>query len=168
MYTMACLEDVVDTLEDELFEVEKRIAASSELRSFLSDGSIPNEEKKKVFAETLAPETSSLLRHTMNILVDAGRAGLIPDVASQYVAHVEDAKNRVLAETTSAIPLTQELIDKLIVVLEKETSKRITVKNIVDSAILGGLVIRIEGKIIDLSLRRKLNDMGGSMRTGLS
>jgi F-type H+-transporting ATPase subunit delta len=168
MFGMAELEDSVDTLEDQLYELNKGIAASPQLRDFLANADIPAAEKKKALSEILTPAASPLIRSYTNILIDTGKAGLISDVAEAFIALVQETKNQVLAEVTSAIPLTQDLTDRLTVELGKTTGKKVNVKNVVDKSILGGLVIKIENKIIDLSLQRKLDNLQNSLRANLS
>ncbi|MFA5866640.1 MAG: ATP synthase F1 subunit delta [Actinomycetota bacterium] len=168
MFGMAALEDSVETLEDQLFELNKGIAASPKLRDFLADAGIPAAEKKKALGEILTPSASPLIRSYTNILIDTGKAGLISDVAEAFIKLVQESKNQVLAEVTSAIPLTQDLTDHLSAELGKTTGKKVNVKNVVDTSILGGLVIKMENKIIDLSLQRKLDDLQNSLHASLS
>lgn len=165
---MARLEDAVETLEDQLFELNKGIAASYELREFLANTAVPAEEKKRALSEILSPTASPLLRYIVETLVSMNRADLIQEVAESYVSFVEQEKNRVLAEVTSAIQLTSDLTDKLASELAKITGKTVSVKNVVDQQIVGGLVIKLENKVIDLSLRRKLDDLRDSLQASLS
>jgi len=94
------------------------------------------------------------------------RAELIQEVAETYITFVEEQKNKIIAEVTSVVELTPEEREKLAVELGKATGKNVSVKTVVDDSVLGGLVIRIEDKVIDLSLRKKLNDLRGSLRAG--
>lgn len=168
LYGMARLEGVTDLLEDQLFELNKGISRGFELREFLADAAVPAAEKRQALNEILTEAASPLLRFQLDLLIDMGKAGLISEVAEAYIALVEEEKNRVLAEVTSAIPLTPELTERLAEELNKATGKNVSVKNVVDTDVLGGLVIKMEDKIIDLSLRRKLDDLRNNLRASLS
>lgn len=168
LYGMAELENSVDDLEDQLFELNKGIISNAELRDFLASTDILAGEKKKALDEILTATASPLIRNYMNILIDTNRAPLIADVALGYINLVQESKNQVLAEVTSAVPLTDDLTEKLTAELGKMTGKRVSVKNIVDTSIVGGLVIKMEDKIIDLSLQRKLSNLHNSLRANLS
>jgi F-type H+-transporting ATPase subunit delta len=101
------------------------------------------------------------------MLIDSGKGGELAGVAEAFVSLSQEKKNKVLAEVTSAVSLTPELTDKLKDTLAKNTGKNISVKNTVDAAILGGLIIKMEDKIIDLSVRRRLGALQDSLRSNL-
>ena len=166
LYGLARLEEVADVLSDQLFDIKKGIAASTDLRNFLDDATIPAAEKKKALGEIISAKVSPLLRNCVDTLIDMNRAELIQEVAETYITFVEEKKNRIIAEVTSVVELTPEEREKLAVELGKATGKNVSVKTVVDDSVLGGLVIRIEDKVIDLSLRKKLNDLRGSLRAG--
>ncbi len=166
LYGLARLEGVADALSDQFFDIKKGIAASADLRSFLDDENIPADEKKKALGEIISAKVSPLLRNCVDTLIDMNRAELIPEVAETYITFVEELKNKVIAEVTSVVELTPEEREKLAVELDKATGKTVSIKTVVDESVLGGLVIRIEDKVIDLSLRKKLHDLRSSLRAG--
>ena len=166
LYGLARLEEVTDVLSDQLFDIKKGIAASADLRNFLDDATIPAAEKKKALGEIISAKVSPLLRNCVDTLIDMNRADLIQEVAETYITFVEEQKNKIIAEVTSVVELTPGEREKLTVELGKATGKNVSVKTVVDESVLGGLVIRIEDKVIDLSLRKKLNDLRGSLREG--
>jgi len=65
----------------------------------------------------------------------------------------------VTAKVTAAVSLSEEELDSLKASLEKKYKKQITIDFHTDSSLLGGLVVELDGKIIDGSLRHKLQDM---------
>ena len=167
LYALARAEGAVDTLEDQMFALSKGIAASRDLRDYLSDAAVPAEQQKKALGEILQPDVSPIVRGYVDILIDTGKAALIVDVADAFVALVQDEKKQVLAEVTSAVPLTPELVEQLVAELGKTSGRKVNVKNSIDESIVGGLVVKMEGKIIDLSIRRKLDTLRDSLRTTL-
>ena len=160
------MEGVADGLSDQFFELKKGIDSSPNLRNFLGNTEIPAAEKKKALDEIISAGVSPLLGNCVDTLIDMNRAELIPEIAGTYVAFVEERKNKVIAEVKTVVELSPEESKKLAAELGKVTGKTVSVKTVVDDAILGGLIIKIEDKVIDLSLRRKLEDLRGSLRAG--
>ena len=163
LFALAELEGVADILADQLFELSKGMTANPDLRQFLADAGIPAAEKKKAVGEIFSRDASPLMRGYVEILIDINKAELVGDIAHAYVVFSEKQKSQVLAEVTSAVALSDELTEKLTAELNKATGKKVTVKNFVDGAILGGLVIKVEDKIMDLSIRGKLADLRSSL-----
>ncbi len=156
---LAKLENLEDRLEGELFELKRVLEKNYDLRSFLENKDIEVKAKKKAIDELLSPDASRLLHNELNLLIDQKRADLIPDIAEAFIDIMKREKNRVLAEVVTAVPLTDQTKEKVASHLKKVTGKNVAVKNIVDSDVLAGMLVRIEGKIIDLSVRKQLQDL---------
>lgn len=167
IYAVAEIENAVELLEDQLFEIGKGISGTPDLRSFLDNKDVDAAAKKKALGEILTAQTSPIIRSYSDMLIDSGKGGELAGVAEAFVSLSQEKKNKVLAEVTSAVSLTPELTDKLKDTLAKNTGKNISVKNTVDAAILGGLIIKMEDKIIDLSVRRRLGALQDSLRSNL-
>ena len=60
-------------------------------------------------------------------------------------------------EVTSAVPLTEEEKSALIAKLEKANGKKVSARFSVDPSVLGGIIVKSDGAVIDGSLRSKLD-----------
>lgn len=83
-----------------------------------------------------------------------------------YRALVADAKGIVSAEVTVAAPLSDKNRKAVIEALEARAGKSISLTEKVDPAIIGGLVVKMGSKMIDASLKTKLNAMKLAMNNG--
>ena len=72
---------------------------------------------------------------------------------------VEETKNISDAKIISAVELSEDEKERIILKLEKESGKKIKAEYVVDKSIIGGIIIESDGKIIDGSLRYKLKDI---------
>lgn len=77
-------------------------------------------------------------------------------------------KEKVVAEVVTAVPLLDEITAKLENKLSNLTGKQVFLKTSVDKSIVGGFVIQIGGKVIDGSVRRRLEDLQKDMMAKLS
>lgn len=163
LFGLAEVEDQVDRLEDELFEFGKLLQDNFQVKEFLLDEKRPAEAKHKFLSEIIKPEASTLLKNELNILVEQNRAALISKVIEVFLELVKTKKNRLLAEVVTAVPLTPELQQKIGQRLSKMTEKNVSVKNTVDQSIVGGMVIKAEGKVVNLSIERRLESLKRGM-----
>ena len=72
---------------------------------------------------------------------------------------VDELKKQVYVEVISAIELDGGMIFKIKESIDKNTGLDARIRNTVDKSILGGIIIKIEGKVIDLSIRDKIDDL---------
>ena len=89
-------------------------------------------------------------------MVDAGRVGLIPEMIDEFSNALDDMSNRVKAKVTTAMPLESELIAELTMVLKAVLNKEPILEKVVDQSVLGGLVLRLGNRMLDLSISTKI------------
>jgi F-type H+-transporting ATPase subunit delta len=70
----------------------------------------------------------------------------------------------VTAEVTSAKALTKAQSDKLAKTLKAKLGKTVTINATVDESLIGGLVVKVGSKMIDTSIRSKLNSLQNVMK----
>lgn len=83
-----------------------------------------------------------------------------------YRALVADAKGIVAAEVTVAAPMSEKNRQAVVEALEARAGKTIALTEKVDPSIIGGLVVKMGSKMIDASLKTKLNAMKLAMNNG--
>ena len=124
----------------------------------LANPAIPGEAKKRVLGQLLQ-ESQPLLRNAALVLTDRGRVNLLADTASAY-AELVAAEDRILTvEVTTAVPLDDAQVDALRERVSAAVGHEAKVVATVDPDIIGGLVLRARGVLLDASIRRRLEDI---------
>jgi F-type H+-transporting ATPase subunit delta len=93
------------------------------------------------------------------MIVGAGRAADLPKIAQELVQRSASTRGEAVAEVRSAVALTDEQISRLAAALKERTNLDITVKNIVDPTVMGGVVTQIGDSVLDGSVRTRLNQL---------
>ena len=135
------------------------LAEDAELRSYLADPRVSTDNKKATLEKILVGDLQDLSRDFLLWVVERGRSNLLPYVAEEYEALLQDEQGIVVAEVTSASKLDAEVRSDLVETLEKVTNKKVKMVAQVDHDLLGGLRVRIGSALFDGSLRRQLEDM---------
>ena len=165
LFELASLADSVDQTDKGLVSAAAVVRGSLDLRTALTDASVPAETKRGVlrdiFGDAVTPEAIALV----TLLVERGHTDLIGDVARSYGEIAEQERGIVVADVTTAIPLDDalraSLTDKLIASLGRPVSLR----EHVDASILGGVVIKVAGRVLDGSVASQLEDMRRALAT---
>ena len=91
-------------------------------------------------------------------LAEKHREGALPAILREYVELAkEDKRNLLMADVTTALPLTASQEQALAEKLAAMTGKTIKIRQHVDSGILGGIVVRVGDKLLDGSLSHQLS-----------
>lgn len=107
-----------------------------------------------------------MMRNFLGLLADHGRLGALPVIAAEYQKLLDTKLGRVRATITSAAPLTAEQADAIIAALARQTQRTVLAEQRVDANLLGGVVVDIEGKIYDGSLRTQLEGLASTIAGG--
>ena len=81
------------------------------------------------------------------------------ECADEYFALYNDYKNISRAKVTSAVELTAAQKTAISEKLEKKTGNKLVIEYVTDSSIIGGIVVETDGKIIDSSIKKHLENV---------
>jgi F-type H+-transporting ATPase subunit delta len=163
IFTLAEAEGRLETVADELFVFAKSLERSHELRSALTDLALPSERKAAVIEELLGDRASELTKHVIDFVVAQGRARELDGIVEELAGLAAERRNFVLGEVRSAVPLDEEQRSRLNDVLSKATGKTVDVKVIVDPTVVGGIYAKVGDKVIDATVRKRLQDLKESI-----
>ena len=146
-------------LEDELFRVGQAVAGSDELRNALADPHVPVARRQQIMEDLLAGAASPATVAISSLMVGAGKAADIGRVAAAVAERSAASAGRSVAEVRSAVPLTDEQLERLATAITSRIGQQVTVRNIVDPSVMGGLVTTIGDSVIDGSVRSRLTKL---------
>ena len=147
-------------------DLERAAAATEgELMDVLANPAIPLGER-----ETTATRVFSSLdprvRNLILLLVRRHRIEQLPRVAAEFVRLDEQRQGITHATATSASPLTDLEVKALTARLEQMTGGRIALTTDVDDSLLGGLIVRVGDRLIDGSVRGRLERLRHQLASG--
>jgi len=163
LFQVARGEETLDRVEEELTRLNKSLDSNAELREFLSNPQISSDGKKSALFEIFGGKICPITLHWMNMVVDQGRQRRLPAIIEAFLTLTEDARDKVTAEVITSIPLPEDLAKRLEQELSKVTRKRVFLKPMVDDSILGGVIVKIENKVIDGSVKHRLEEIKNEM-----
>jgi F-type H+-transporting ATPase subunit delta len=159
LLAIARAEGNAETIGRELFVVAEAVDGNDELHSALTNATLPAERRQQIVEDLLGPTASSTTTALVSMIVGAGRARQLSDIARAVGAKVAAADNKQLAEVRSAVPLTEDQIARLRVSLASSLGSEVEIRVIVDPSVVGGIVTQIGDTVIDGSVRQKLAKM---------
>jgi F-type H+-transporting ATPase subunit delta len=154
----------VETWRKELDAAAGTLTAG-ELEGILANPAIPLDQRVSV-AEQVFASLSGPVRNLVLLLVRRNRIGQLPRVAAEF-RRLDDRRNGLThATATSAAPLGAGEVRTITARLEELTGGRIALETDVDPSLLGGLVVRVGDRLIDGSVRGRLERLRGQLSAG--
>jgi F-type H+-transporting ATPase subunit delta len=165
LFELASMADSVDATDVSMATVVSSVRGELDLRQALTDTSVPVEAKRAIlrdiFGEAVTPEALAIV----TIVVERGHASLLGDVARAFGEIAEAERGIVAAEVTTAVPLDDALRASLADKLAASLGRPVTLRESVDPQILGGVVIKVAGRVLDGSVASQLESVRRALAT---
>lgn len=143
----------------ELEAIAQIVQADASFRLFLADPGINVAEHQQVLDRVLKPELTRIVFNTLAVMNLKGRLSLLPEVARAYRAALDKQLGRIDVDVTVAQRLDDAQVELVRQNIQRAFNKTPNIRQHEDASILGGLIIRIEDKLIDGSVRAQLHAM---------
>jgi F-type H+-transporting ATPase subunit delta len=163
LFQIAKAEGSLERIEDELFRFARTLESNDDLRMTLTDATIPVERRQKVVEELLGGKASPITVALVSFVVGAGRSRNLPEIIDKMVAKAAQERQEAVAEIRTAYPLDEEHRKRLAAALNRSTGKRVSIKEVIDPSLLGGVVAIIGDTVIDGSIRHRLEQLRESL-----
>jgi F-type H+-transporting ATPase subunit delta len=137
------------------------LAESEELRLFLGSPLVKPQDKKAVIDRIAGDEMHPMMRNFLRLLVDKGRILFLEGIGKRYLTELRELNQTVLAEVTSAVPLSEAQQQTVCEKVKAMTNAReVEIETKIDSDLIGGVIIKVGSRVIDASLRGQLRRLG--------
>ena len=152
------LEAGVDDLADAL-------DASDDLREMIASPVISRDAQgAAISAIAKKMKLPAELAQGLGLMAEKRRLFALPQLVRALRDMIADHKGEMTADVTSATALTKAQSDKLAKTLKSNVGKDVKINATVDESLIGGLVVKVGSKMIDSSIRSRLNALQNSMK----
>jgi F-type H+-transporting ATPase subunit delta len=163
LYEAATEKDAVEPVAADVAAFAEAMHESAELRGALSSPEVDTRAKKAAVAG-LTEDAHPLVANFLQVLIDRGRMAEFPEVARAFQERVARAEHRLDVEAITAVPMPDDLRKRVVQRIQGQTGATVELTESVDPDIVGGVVLRIGGVVVDGSLRRRLEELRQTLR----
>jgi F-type H+-transporting ATPase subunit delta len=164
-FEVAERDKTVDAWRSEL-EVAASLAGDERALEVLANPAIPGERRAEALGEMLGKRVSKPVQNLVQLMLRRGRIDELPRVAAEF-RRLDDARQGVIhATATSASELTKDEVRAITARLEQQTGGHVSLDVEVDPSLLGGLIVRVGDRLIDGSVRGRLERLRNQLISG--
>lgn len=165
LFELARDEKQLDTVGASLAALKAALAESEDFRTLTTSPLIGRDEAvKTVEAAARAMKLDSITANFLGVLAQNRRLSQLGAVIRAFNLLAAQHRGETTAEVTSAHPLTDDQVAALKTNLRSRMGRDINVELNIDPSILGGLVVKIGSRMIDGSIRTKINTLALAMK----
>jgi F-type H+-transporting ATPase subunit delta len=156
LFTLSQQRGITDIVWADLTVLAGVIKEDKRLLKVLAAPQISDESKHELVRNVLVG-AHEVVTHFVLFIIDKGRTDNLVRIVEIYGHLLDEARGIVVADITSAIPLAEPEVKRIVARLETLSGKKVRHHLHVDPEILGGVIIVIGGEIIDYSVRHDLS-----------
>jgi F-type H+-transporting ATPase subunit delta len=167
LFQLAVENNQVDIVLEELTGLIQVLQENEDLIRILTHPEVVREDKLKLLQNVFQGRLSDAVMGTLMIVVRNDRSSELQSVLEYVIGRIKEYKKIGIAYVTSAVELGNEQkskIEQRLIETTEYLSMEMHYK--VDASLLGGLVIRIEDRVVDSSIKRQLERMSATLSQG--
>lgn len=150
----------LDAVRDDIVFLKSVIENSRDFVLMLNSPIINPDKKYKVIHAITNGKISKITETFLKLLCNKNREANLPGVVSSFMEQFNKIRGLHNATLTTATPVSNELKESFISKIKASTNyDNVLLESIVDDKIIGGFILQMEGKLIDNSILRNLQDV---------
>ncbi|WP_111979004.1 F0F1 ATP synthase subunit delta [Algibacillus agarilyticus] len=167
-YAKAAFDFAVETNKIDAVFAQLTFAAevtkNESIKGLLS-GSVNPEQLAEIFIKVCGEQLDQNGQNLIKVMAENARLAALPDVVASYSALKAEYEKTAEVDVLSAVTLTETQMSSLAASLEKRLAKKVKLNCIVDTSVVGGLVIKSGDMVIDATIRGKLDRLAISLQS---
>jgi F-type H+-transporting ATPase subunit delta len=165
LFELARDEKSIDAVKADLDQFDAMLNDSADLKRLVRSPVFAADTQSKALSAVLDKAAiTGISANFLKVLTANRRLFAVSDVIRAFRALVARFKGEASADVTVAEPLSDKNLDALKAALKAVSGKDVTLHVKVDPSIIGGLVVKLGSRMVDSSLRTKLNSIKHAMK----
>ena len=158
MYDIANEENSINDVLKDMNLIKELYGVSLDFKNLLSNSQI-NYKDKKMAILSLLENSNIITEKLIDLLINNKRVPIIGDIAISFIQLYNKQNDIKEATLITASPINEDLKSIILSKINISDSKSISLTNIIDLSIIGGFIIRFDGKEYNASVKQKLNNL---------
>ena len=165
LFDLASSENELGAVEEGLEAISGLMRESPDFARFLRSPVISADAKAQAIEPILRDiNVHPVVANFVRVVARNGRLFALPAIIKAFRELAAAARGEVTADVTSAVPLSEAQLSSLADTLTNKIGKTVTLNQHVDPSLIGGLRVKLGSRMIDSSLKTKLNAMQVAMK----
>ncbi|WP_439425025.1 ATP synthase F1 subunit delta [Oenococcus alcoholitolerans] len=151
----------------ELQAIKKVLDTNQKLVQLLDDVSVIKKQQDR-FIDALSDGSTNVVSNFLHTLADNRHFSLFNSIVEQLQDLIDARQNKSIVTAKTVVPLDKKQTEKIALIAKKTFGLgQVTVKNIIDPTIVGGVVLTSGSKTIDGSLKTKLGQLNRHIKNAV-
>jgi F-type H+-transporting ATPase subunit delta len=162
VFKLAAQQNGLALWSDSLANIEG-VVADSRVQTLISDPKVSAQQLEGLVLGVVGDKISGDARNFVQVLVNNGRLAMMPQIRAHFETLKREKEGVLEAKIISALPIDEAQVKQLVAQLESKYQRKVTVQVETDASLIGGVKIVVGDKVIDATVRGKLDVMAAAL-----
>lgn len=158
LFALSLEQDIIADIQTEFSHFLE--ALDDDIMHFLQHPKVTKEEKKAVLEKVV---DHPVFKHFLFVVIDNSRMNYMSDMYHELTTIINNQQKHMEATVFSPKPLTKTELANLQQSIGQKHNRDVTLNNVVDSSIVGGLRVEYEGHVLDQTINQYLTKLKGTL-----
>ena len=149
----------LDRSYTDMLLLDKACSESKELKLLLKSPIVKSDQKQKIFDQIFGNKVNELSMAFIKIIINKRRESVLPEIAKRFIELYKMENNIETAIITTAVPISEVLKNKISSHIKAQNEKNIELTEVVDESIIGGVIISMGDKQLDMSILTEISEL---------
>lgn len=163
LFELAKENNKVDLFNEEILGIYDFIKNDKEFLEVLNHPRISSNEKFAIFENAFKNKISDEILGLISVIINKNREQELLEILEIFLNLVKDFKGITTAYVYSAVKLTDEQLKNINQKLNEKLNKQVIIETYENPELIGGVLINVDGKVIDNSIKKSLEDIKKSL-----
>ncbi|MGR3271688.1 MULTISPECIES: F0F1 ATP synthase subunit delta [Rhodobacterales] len=157
--------DDLAALTSDVDALRAALADSAEFRDLISSPVYSRDDQARAMSAIAAKMgLTQTMANVLGLMASKRRLFVLPQMLRALDAQLAEARGEVTADVTTAKALSDKQKTALAAALKESAGREVKINQTVDESLIGGLVVKLGSKMIDTSIRSKLQALQNTMK----
>ncbi len=154
-----CVEDnLMDNVSTDAMQLVN-LYNDEDFKTLIEHPNFSSEEKFNILKNSFGDNLSETLYGFFHVIFTKNREALILEILESFLSYVDEYRGITVATITAPYELTDEKIEKIKSKLSTKLNKKVDVEIEIDKSLIGGIVITVDGILIDTSIKSSIDNL---------
>lgn len=165
LFELACEKNTQDAVEKSLDLLDEAIRTNDDLREAVHSPLYPREEQAAALTALCdAMGLRPLVRNIVGVMAHKRRLFVLPAMIAAYRQLMAEHRGEVTADVTAARLLSDTQVEALRQTLAEASGRQVKMNIVIDPDLIGGLIVKLGSRMVDTSIRAKLQGLQSAMK----
>ena len=165
IFSLAKEDKKLEALGKDLSSLSDALKISEDLRNLISSPVYSRSQQELAIAAiSKKMKLTDLMQNALGLMSSKRRLYILPNLIDEVNSYIAEDKGEIMVNVTSADELSEIQSKNLVKTLKNAIGKEIKIKSTVDHTLIGGLIVKVGSKMIDSSIRSKLENLQNIMK----